>query len=200
MAPAHRDASLEKADRRVQQEIKTVFLTKSVLPARGFVLVGPLGCGKSSDLAIILRIYLERLLENTMETLKADADTWRLEGLRDYAGQIQRTGFLLPKIDAFFMTHAELIRQLRDGGEIPLRKLALIDDFGRGYDDKAGWNLSLQEEYFDWRWRFRLPTFITTNLTPVQLRSWAGWERIIDRIGDPGWMAALAVNRESGRK
>jgi len=54
------------------------------------------------------------------------------------------------------------------------------------------------EEFFDYRWKYFLPTFVTTNLTPKQLRSWSGWERIVDRPADPDLMISVIVPQKAG--
>jgi hypothetical protein len=78
-------------------------------------------------------------------------------------------------------------------------RIMMIDDLGRAYEDKSGWNLSLQEEFFNYRWEHQLPTFVTTNYTSDDLRKWEGWQRIVDRLGDKNWMTAYIIPGGSKR-
>jgi len=170
----------------IKESVESLYTKKP----KGLLLMGQVGCGKTSILWVVYK----------------------------YCFYHRMNGINVPKnhpIDSYlnltFVTHAELINILRNSsgiGEsenigIPKklqRRILLIDDFGCGYDDKAGWNLSLQDELFDYRWKRCLSTFISTNLTPSKLRKWPGWERIVDRIADPNWMTHIVVPGGSRRK
>ena len=158
---------------------------------KGIFLTGPVGTGKTHALYAITRLLIRRLVAQQLKAwgVVLENDDPSIEGA---LGINLRLG-LIDHIK--IVTHFEFIRQLREAistergmyGVFP-ESILMIDDLGRGHDDKSGWNLSLQDEFFDLRWKAgNKPVFITTNLTPNELRSWPGWTRIIDRLCDPGW-------------
>jgi DNA replication protein DnaC len=165
-----------------------------VIGANGLLLIGPVGTGKTALLWLYYQTYLRERIGLLCKRLK-EYDLH--EEMRHWY-----------RHNCFVLTHFQYIQQLRnesrdnwEGSDTttdinPL----LIDDLGRGYDDKSGWNLALQDENIDYRWQRRLPTLITTNKEPEELRSWDGWERIVDRIADPSWMITWRLGGESKRK
>lgn len=179
---------------------------------------GPVGTGKTALLWLIHAEYAKRMatVYATSEDVRKDAesqtDNWFKGDERQSAVEDKIEQYYLFRVRRIIaLTHSELIQRLRssvsDSGALSKSSalfdaeyILLLDDLGRGYDDKSGWNLSLQDEYFDYRWKNNLPTFVTTNLTRDQLRSWAGWERIVDRLGDPNWMSAFTLGGDSKRK
>lgn len=195
VSPNHRDATLLGVDEAVRcaiaaiaRQMREVFCGRH---NRGVFLTGPKGVGKTSVLALLLKAYLRAARCEIVEALP-DSDI-----------ALERMG-LFDRVDVGFCTHEELVNALRSDDfterMILRRRVMFIDDFGRGYDDKSGWNLSRQDDYFDRRWRNRCPTFMTSNLSPKQLRSWQGWDRVVDRIADPRWMEVFIINSESKRK
>lgn len=197
VSPSHRDATLSRVHPDISVGIASIAgQMPNILTCqygRGMFLIGPVGVGKTSILALLFRSYLRAACRAVVNSLPKDGNI----------ASIAQLG-IFDRADVGFCTHEELIESLRsedfEERKRTLRTVMFIDDFGRGYDDKAGWNLSRQDNYFDHRWRNKLPTFITSNLTAKQLRSWPGWERVVDRLGDPEWMEALVVNSESRRK
>jgi DNA replication protein DnaC len=111
-----------------------------------------------------------------------------------------------------FTKHAHLVSLLReekseDSGRISRtikpfdeRLVLMVDDLGRSYLDKSGWNLSLEDEYWDWRWENRLPFCATSNMTVDEFRSVPGYERVADRILDPAWTKTVIFTGESKRR
>jgi DNA replication protein DnaC len=171
---------------------------------RGLLIMGPVGTGKTS---LIWLIVLERIreyfsqCEARLEQLRANyGEGW----LDDLYEETRRRLITVIK-------HGDVVRELREHRiadcaetfpEILRRRLICIDDLGVGHDDQVGWNLSLQEEWFDWRWENRLPLIITTNKGRSGehgLRSWPGWARIVDRIADPEYMIAISLPGKSKR-
>jgi len=189
LSPRHRNASLELVDPVIQPIIRDSIGSLFTQDPRGLLLMGSIGCGKTSILAIVIKEYAGRFLAEN---------------------PIPMGYHLEPIIRIRFVTHAELINHLRyhnndnDYGRMVIpesyqKRILLLDDLGRGYDDRAGWNLALQEEYFDYRWRNNYPTYITTNLNQSELRSWQNWQRIVDRIADPAWITPVIVPGGSRR-
>ncbi len=189
LSPRHRNAKLELVDPIIQPIIRDSIDSLFTHNPNGLLLMGSIGCGKTSILAIVVKEYTGRYLEENPMPLHY---------------------YLEQHIRIRFVTHAELINNLRyynkdtDNGRMVIpegfqKRILLLDDLGRGFDDRAGWNLSLQEEYFDYRWKFNYPTFITTNLTHSELRSWPNWQRIVDRIADPNWITSVIVPGGSKR-
>jgi len=130
------------------------------------------------------------------------------------AAYILYGGYGAAKDHIVYVSHFELVRQLREYQSLRetvgvdqvgtpkshyVRHL-FIDDLGRGYEDKAGWNLSLLEEMFNERYERMKPTFVSTNKTPDELKSWEGWSRIVDRLLDPSYMLTISTGSGSRRK
>jgi len=167
---------------------------------KGLLLSGPVGTGKTSALYVLFKHLIWKFFrENIASQLeREESDRAPIESLIKCLGR-----------QFAFLTHFELIRQLRayyersnlgdEQPEIFRVPLLFIDDLGRGYDDKSGWNLALLDEFFDLRYQHRLRIFVTTNKTPQELRAWENWERIIDRLCDPSWMRTAMMGGKSKR-
>jgi DNA replication protein DnaC len=172
---------------------------------RGMLIMGPVGTGKTSLLWLIAK---ERINKWCVRV------SLYLEKLRDEYGEewlehLHSTPFQLITI----IKHSDVVRELREHRtagyeysatfpETLKRRVICIDDLGVGYDDQSGWNRSLQEEWFDWRWENRMPLIITTNKGrggEHGLRNWPGWTRIVDRIADPQFTITVALPGESQR-
>jgi len=190
LSPRHIGTNLDQIDDQIKPIVKKSIDSLFTNHPRGLILIGDVGCGKTSVLSVIIKEYIKRHFAN-----KKIPDGHP------------------PNIYANIkmVTHAELISKLRSensenervppiAGQDWKKSIILIDDLGRGYDDKLGWNQTLQDEFFDFRWKNILPTFISTNYNKEELRSWPGWERIVDRIADPNWLTAVVVPGESRRK
>jgi len=190
LSPRHIGADLDQIDDQIKPIVKKSIDSLFTNHPLGLILIGAVGCGKTSVLSVIIKEYIKRHFSN-----KKIPDGHP------------------PNIYANIkmVTHAELISKLRSensenvgvppiAGQDWKKSIILIDDLGRGYDDKSGWNQTLLDEFFDYRWKNKLPTFISTNYTKEELRSWLGWERTVDRIADPDWLTAVVVPGESRRK
>ena len=167
-------------------------------PGKGLFLSGPVGTGKTSTLYVILKYLLwERFLVSLEQ-----------ESSRDVPQSADQIISALGRHYAF-VTHFELVRQLRayyerselhDAQPVIFRcPLLFVDDLGRGYDDKAGWNTALLDEFFDYRYQHRRRIFASTNKTPQELRNWESWERVVDRLCDPSWMHTATMMGKSKR-
>lgn len=75
-------------------------------------------------------------------------------------------------------------------------RLVIIDDLGAEYDSERGWQFSNWQEFFDRRYRNKLPTIVTTNLTRDEFRTRYG-DRTTDRINEWGWR--YGINEPSMR-
>ncbi len=170
------------------------------------LVIGQFGTGKTHILHAIMR-HLSRLLWPEFEMrfpVKAKAGT---------SDTIRTFAFCMME-EVALITHHELVRMLRSSvgqeqdvyfdraiRETPAgHQIVLLDDLGWGYDDKGGFNLSLLNEYFDWRWRRRLATIVTSNKTLKELNEWEGWERIVDRFADEEWMKVVPLTGRSKRR
>lgn len=188
----------------------SLFTTKP----QGLLIMGPVGSGKTSVISLIVIDYIRRVIKAVA------AESWKdwQELSIDPDFKILEYAYRHLRLRITLVTHTELVQKLRahfepeDRGRVvrglpyDLEKpIVLIDDLGIAHDDRSRWNLSLQQDYFDWRWRENLPTFITTNRaakreSPDYIRKWPGWERIVDRICDPEFMTTVVLNRESRRR
>ena len=179
----------------------------------GALLIGPVGTGKTSLIYITAFHIVKSIAENypRLENFSdKHRDEFMLQTEDDLIQYLKTMHWLYGQVDISILTHWSFTQALRKAaGESGLnyngylfqdKMILFLDDLGRGYDDKAGWSLALQDEYIDYRWRNSLPTFITTNKTPEELRGWPGYERIIDRIADPAWMKKIVIAGESKRR
>ncbi len=208
--PVHHEASMAVIAPAVRKEIER-FIDQyhKISPLQGLLLMGSVGCGKTSALAVMYR----RLLEKTAQWIAENHHDARADRANAFLCIFTGRSCMIPlnMIDVGFLTHANLIKRLRQLADekeydtyardyILDKRILMIDDFGRAYDDRAGWNLALQEEFFDYRWRNGLTLVITSNYTGPQLRDLEGWERIIDRIGDPKFMQPVVFPGGSKRQ
>lgn len=181
---------------QVREVIDSLFSDKP----KGIFLTGDVGTGKTSILRIIWKYVISGLTIEYWRSLRKQVKMYEPNMDHGLAGAI---GWQYN-----FLTNWELVRDLRNLTSDENRGFAddhvktqflFIDDLGRGFEDKSGWNLALQDEFFDARWQECLPTFISTNKTPDELRGWEGWSRIVDRLADPSWMVMLAIGDGSRR-
>jgi DNA replication protein DnaC len=173
----------------------------------GLLLLGPIGSGKTSALALVVQHHVQKRLSQATQITKHWAERTDDKDWARAAARYHNFGLTV-------FTHGEFVTALRAHKEthkhatsypIELRApIVIIDDLGRGFEDQGDWNMYLQDEWFDWRWRAGLPLLITSNKTdepgPRCIRSWLGWERIVDRICDPAFMTTVVINNESRRR
>ncbi len=159
---------------------------------KGIFLTGDVGTGKTSILRVIWRYLVSGLA---------------IQEYRNIIAKTHQSGYgQTPEYQ--FLTNWDLVRNLRkdveeqedDWSGSKSVKYLFVDDLGRSFEDKSGWNQALQDEFFDYRWQECLPTFISTNKTAEELRAWEGWSRIVDRLCDPSWMVMLKMGEGSRRK
>ncbi len=214
VAKRHHLVTWENVPLLVRKEARAAGDSLSTNNPHGLLILGPVGSGKTSVIALIVIDHLRRVIKRVTSESWKDWQALSIDpDFRILEYTYQHLGLRITSV-----THSELVQKLRahfkaeDRGEIVRgfpddleKRIVLIDDLGVAHDDRSGWNLSLQEDYFDWRWRENLPTFITTNRaakreSPDYIRKWPGWERIVDRICDPEFMTTVVLNRESRRR
>lgn len=204
---AHRWVTWEGVTEDIQGEIRDA-IKDLQLNRKGFLLTGDVGTGKSSILRLTQTIHCGRVLEALGD---GSLDHIEDETERIMAEAHQRENPLVAQACSrvLFINHFHLVRILRryiddvDVGFPPTGlqyPIILLDDLGRGYEDPAGWNMTLLDEFFDYRWAERLPLCVSTNKTTEQLREWPGWSRIVDRLADPEYMTAISTGTESRRR
>ena len=177
---------------------------------KGLLLVGPTGTGKTYAIIAMLREIMICTLAIPGQVPSMDVLDEESEA---YAENPQAGIYIAECLGkSALMTHWDFVRTLRALAEddIPnfyrtqLGKLVLvIDDLGRGYDDRGGWNQSLEDEFFDWRWREQLPLFLTNNIPleggRLKASDWGGRVRVIDRICDTSYTNIYVLNEKSRR-
>lgn len=192
--------TFEGIAKEYQQDVREVINLLLSDDAKGIFLTGDVGTGKTSILRVVWRYLVSGLTIKIYRQMVGARIAYHpfIDG--GLQGMISH--------DYDFITNWELVRDLRAETTIEQDKVTnhkatpflFVDDLGRGFDDKAGWNLALQDEFFDSRWQNCLPTFISTNKTPDELRAWEGWSRIVDRLTDPSWMIMVNMGEGSRRK
>ena len=172
---------------------------------RGLLLLGPIGTGKTSVLWLIRRELIIRTANRHpgpgSDFVESENFTW--------ADNLIRQHWLTWAAGASWDTYREMVSTLRryakdndDDGLARLygRRVMFIDDLLRAEDEDAHWNASLMFELIDYRWRHKLPTFVTTNKTGTQLRSFSDdWSATIDRLADPSWTTTWTIGGKSKR-
>lgn len=170
---------------------------------KGLLLTGDVGTGKTSILRVIWRFAIRGLMiQEYQRILSIQEEHKRDDALLDLSVR----PFLAWRCE--FTSNWQLVRDLReyvqersdDYMPYTTSDFLFIDDLGRGYEDDKGWNLALQDEFFDVRWQSMKPVFISTNKTAQQLREWPGWSRIVDRLVDPSWTVTVNMGEGSRRK
>lgn len=215
--PRHRRAVWDRVHIKVRDAAQVCAKSLFTNEPRGLFLFGNVGTGKTSVMSLIAMWYLKAMLARVDAATRDRWDDFQKDGFENWLGHCRA----LVNIDLATVTHGNLVDRLRahrlardDNGrwvvtsgtpEYLLRRVLIIDDLGVNYDDQAGWNLQLQQEYFDWRWRQDLPTFITTNLKPHDkpphgIRAWSGYQRIVDRLCDPGFIRTMVLQGDSCRR
>lgn len=158
----------------------------------GLFFLGNVGIGKTTIMYILYRSYLlMRFIQVRHSYPEYEFDHRMKEMFHGVA----------------FITYSELVRALRDVVDdknfaypnFAKYKVLFIDDLGRGYGDKAGWNSSLLDEFFDYRWSNQLPTFISTNRSEQTLTKLLSPDAV-DRIFDRHWITQLRFTGESFRR
>jgi DNA replication protein DnaC len=199
-SPRHLAARMDRVDKDVQAEIYKCLGSISGGDPYGLLFSGAVGNGKTSILCLLFKYFIDEAKRHFYK--KIAPDIIAVVGEYFYTGPNEV--FSVKNSDYIrFVTHAGLVEVLRSeksetGASLEHHylfqtKIILLDDLGRGYDDKSGWNISLLEEFFDYRWRTNKLTFITTNFEIPDMRRWDGWQRIVDRILDPHWIVPIAV-------
>ncbi len=188
-----------------QVDIKRVINALFSKDPKMLLLTGDVGVGKSAALWTIWKFVVTGAV--CYEYLRILGVTSRDEHERQHQlSQFRVDEFLASQVE--FVTHKRFISKLRRyGGDealhdhLPFQQPFLfIDKLGFGYEDEKGWNLFLQEEFFDDRWLKMWPMFIATNKSVAELREWPGWSPIVDRLGDDSWSIVCNMGEGSRRK
>jgi DNA replication protein DnaC len=182
---------------------------------KGLILMGPVGVKKSGSLALLLKYYLKQ--QEAKIQLQIAGYKKQRSGCEEVDDYIIKQWIGWAFSDFVFLTHADLVQHLRrhygsegDYGSrynqtLPnhlMRRYLFLDDFGRGFYDKSGWNLFLESEFWDYRYVNNLPVYLTTNYSQDQLKamrqdhSQIEMTRIVDRLCDPAWMRFLSMADE----
>lgn len=194
--PAHRNATLDYyKDQTIINELRATIESMSSDQPRGVILCGPVGSGKTSALSLLF----QALLNHTADKLYANYGNFDFRRIH--------TDIAFPYM---YFTHARLVKKLRDesGSQEAwwYKKFIFIDDYGVKYDDTKGWNLYLEQLFFDHRSGHELPMYVSTNYTVGELKSMRKGkqgielQRIIDRLCDDRINSTIVLLGESGRK
>jgi DNA replication protein DnaC len=226
VSKAHKDVNFEGVAPSAQQavsEICDIFMNPPYFPERSLLILGGVGCGKTSIMAIILRRYLrsrghyiaDRIDLSGGEVIDNGAQFRIQQNGVDYYGNTLR------EAPFWWGTHAQLIKELRDhyynGQNLEIRPSIIpesmkrpglvffIDDYGTAFMDQAGVNQMLEYEFFNMAWEHKLMVVMTSNLNETELDATRKGKgeltqmRTTDRIMDNKWMARLTIGWGSRR-
>lgn len=207
--PAHRSAEIDYyKSPTIRKELGATIKGISSPQPRGVILCGPVGSGKTSALSILFSAVLDhsadavyQIFSNKKEGAEDPDFDW------EYARARVRPELAYPYS---YSNHAELIKRLRESSGKKEdwwdQQFIFIDDYGTGYSDNKGWNLYLEQLFFDYRWSHGLPVYVSTNYGVEELRALRRGEkgvelqRIIDRMCDARVNSTIVLLGESGRK
>lgn len=138
----------------------------SIAEAPSFFLSGSVGCGKTG----LLSAYCKVLFLNLEPKM---SPWWFSQHVR-------------------YIQHDDLNNIFRDieNGQDAIEELTniellILDEFAAEKD--TDWVLKELQRLIDRRWANNRPTWFASNHTKEELRSWKGWERIVDRLFDRSW-------------
>lgn len=158
-------------------------IKNGILQSTGALICGSLGTGKTSILS-----YLAFNITKEISTINEDPKDMFIKPWKTPDMEFIPTGELF---DLFFEKEKERVLELRD------RKMLFLDDFGREY--QTDFPLSKFENFIEYRYANLLLTFITTNISPVDLAENPKWSRIVDRFRDKKWMDIIEIKGKSMR-
>lgn len=137
------------------------------------VLAGPVGIGKTVAATFLALMMVE-------------SKTYKL-GERDLVNRKPPRFWFVPAqliIDNAYDKKAVAqdmpVMRLKDCNDI-----LIVDDLGREFVKKRGWSLSVVDEFFDARYRNKLPTIATTNMDEQEFKERYG-DRVWDRFREWG--------------
>lgn len=196
----HRGARPGQLPDFLREEVEKIIANN--VSGNGLLLVGPPGTGKTHTLYSIVYGRMEDCLirwpEERFGELRPRESVERLRALC-WGGLGMMTHHSLTRSlrSVLGSEDTNIITALRRAGSPAGNHVVMVDDYGTGYYDEAGLNLSLEEEWIDARYRALLPTYICTNAS--RLREWEGHERIADRVCDQDWMTPIVLDGKSMR-
>lgn len=169
-----------------KKEIETKIgqiIKQGIHGSTGALICGPLGTGKTSILSY-LAFKITKELSITNEDFKdMFVRPWKTPNARFVS-----TGELF---DLFFEKEKGQALELRNA------EILFLDDFGREY--QTDFPLSKFENFIEYRYANLLLTFITTNISPIDLSENPKWSRIVDRFRDKKWMDIIEIEGKSMR-
>lgn len=165
---------------------------------RGWLMCGGVGVGKTATMCHMAFLLLRS------KVMSPGTKLWRMadpEKVPDYEPYMYEWLFDIPTFryirtsglfNLFFERRLDRIEELQSCS------ILFLDDLGVEYSTE--YPLSKFEDFIEYRYSEKLPTFITTNIHPKELRKHLDWARIVDRILDPRWMQVVTIAGESMRK
>ena len=159
----------------------------SQMPAKSIFLGGPVGPGKTGYLAVLLR-HLFRAWALSVTGSSEAAACW----------------FAMGNI---YVTHRDFTKICLDGFRDPPDRLQThtFDDLCCAplllFDDLAAvketdYNIGELESLLEERWRDKLPTWFTSNISQRDLQNknkYPDWQRAVSRLFDVDWMAVVEL-------
>jgi len=148
------------------------------------LLAGPVGSGKTGYLSVMLK-------EVFIRTSK------RFGGPAYQVPGIFLAGCLL-------LTHDELVTEMHQydqfsWDELKKVKILLLDDWLSKTDDSKNFSFDKFYALIDYRYRNRLTTWISTNVSWKDIKKIPGIARIYSRLQDKSWMTYVEVTCKSRR-
>lgn len=204
-----KDITFSGINKKYQADVESIIDALFSDQPKGLFLTGDVGTGKTSILRVIWRYAVAGIACRDYQRILTKCDD-------DYERERQLSVFRDDSIKLIsqkceFVSNWQLVRDLRKHVEAEFSQAAhytphtlsgflFLDDLGRGYEDASGWNLALQDEFFDARWQTTNPIFVSTNKSKTQLRDWKGWSRIVDRLADASCMIMINMGDSISRR
>lgn len=146
------------------------------------LISGPVGSGKSTLLAYICF----RLIQCFESYYVHDPEQGKIA--------IAPPMLYLRVADFFDMVFRKQTEKIE---EIKSERVLFLDDYGVEYP--AEYPLAKFENFIEFRYAENLLTFITTNISPVEMEARRATDRVIDRFFDSKWMTIFIMSGHSQR-
>ena len=176
---------------KIKKELDAYLNSNEMQKGRGLFIAGAVGTGKTSILSYIAVTLTVRSHIDFMLGFPENKNNWK--------SLVHRKVKFITATSLFNL----FFNRNEPGARSKLNTLAniynlMIDDLGREY--RSDFPTTRFEELIERRYANKLPTFITSNITPTRLEEMNEFIRIVDRFKDSKWMRMFIIAGSSQRK